>query len=164
MTVIEQIGSAIGAGLASAGVVTVLARQWISKRAEKKLDALSVEVGVGTEGPSLLSLVATTASATERIEKGFTKHGEVLDGVLRAQELYGVTLEDHGRRLGLIEVRHDSCGLTNERIAEILALKTEQVAKELSDETKDVAAKLAAKTERVAEVLTHHPPVPERES
>jgi hypothetical protein len=155
---LNTIGSAIGAGLASAGIVTVAARRWISQRAEKKIDALSVEIGVGTVGPSLLSLVATTAKAVDRLETNSEKSEKGAADILIILTRHGESLEDHSKRLGIIENRHDMCGFTNERVAEVLALKTEQVAETLAAKTKDVAAKLAAKTEDVAEKLAHHPP------
>jgi hypothetical protein len=157
---LQDWGAAIGAGFGTAGLVIAGGKQWLSKRAEKKIDAVSVEIGVGTEGPSLLSLVASTSSAVERtaltvgrLEKNSEESRKGAADVLTVLKRHGERLEDYGRRIGAIEGRHETCGFTNERIAELLALKTEDVAAKLATKTEEVAAELAAKTEHVAEVL-----------
>jgi hypothetical protein len=164
ISTLEAIGSAIGAGVASAGVVIVGARRWFSQRAEKKIDALSLEVGVGTIGPSLVSLVASTntsvatvAATVGRLETHSEESKKAAADVLTVLRRHGERLEDHSKRIGRIEGRHETCGFTNERVAELLALKTEQVAKVLAEKTEAVAAELAAKIEGVAEELAKNP-------
>lgn len=175
---LPTIGSALGAGLASAGVVIVGAKRWFTQRAEKKIDALSLEVGVGTVGPSLVSLVASTntsvatvAAAVGRLETNSEESRKGAADVITILQRHGEKLEDQSRRIGdqhrrlvIIEERHDTCGFTSERVAELLALKTEDVARLLSVETKAVAAKLAIKTEKVAEELARHPASPKEAS
>jgi hypothetical protein len=160
---LQDWGAAIGAGLGTAGLVIAGGIQWLSKRAEKKIDAVSVEVGVGTEGPSLLSLVASTntsvstvAATVSRLETNSEESRKGALEVLTVLRRHGEKLEDYGRRIGVIEDRHETCGFTSERVASLLALKTEDVARLLSVETKATAAKLASKTEAVAKELASH--------
>ena len=177
---LQEWGAAIGAGFGTAALVVSGGKQWFAKRTEKKIDAVSVEIGVGTEGPSLLSLVASTntqvstiSSSVSRLETHSEESKKNAADVLAELKRHGEKLEgqdrrlmDHSRRIGVIEGRHETCGFTSERVAELLALKTEDVARLLSAEkkedarvlsveTKATAAKLAAKTEKTADDLAH---------
>jgi hypothetical protein len=168
---LQDWGAAVGAGLGTAGLVIAGGKKWLSQRAEKKIDAVSVELGVGLVGPSLVSLVAstssvvaTTAAAVGRLETNSEESRNGAAEVLTILRRHGETLENYGRRISVIENRHQTCGFTNERVAELLALKTEEVAKVLADKTEAVAAKLAEKTEGVAEALAQHPAGPKGDS
>jgi hypothetical protein len=164
---LQEWGAAVGTAFGTAGLVLAGGKQWFAKRTEKKIDAVSVELGVGVEGPSLLSLVASTntsvatmAASVGRLETNSEESRKGAADVLAVLKRHGEKLEDQSRRIGdqhrriaIIEDRHNTCGFTSERVAELLALKTEDVARLLSVETKATAAKLAEKTEKTAEDL-----------
>jgi hypothetical protein len=137
---LDTIGSALGAGLAAAGMVIVGARRWMSKPAEKKLDAMSAELGVGV-GPSVTSLLMSTASAVQRLEEGAGHSRRGIDQILRVQGEHGDKLDSHERRLEVIETAH------------LLADKTEEIAAVLAEKTLKVAEALATKTEQTAKTL-----------
>ena len=159
-------GAFLVGGAGAGAVFYKIALPWFKQR-DHDVASIKTEVGVGTSGPSLLSLVASTstqvatvAATVGRLETHSEESRKSAADVLTVLKRHGERLEDHGRRLGIIEQRHDTCGFTSERVAELLALKTEDVARLLSVETKAVAAKLAAKTEKTADDLAHHVPVP----
>ena len=117
---LETFGSVLGAAVASAGVVIVGAKRWLTKPAEKKLDAMSAEIGVGTVGPSLLSLVATTASAVARLE-GLSEHnGTGITEILNIQKAHGEKLDKHEKRFEAIEGQHK---VLNARFGNIACVK-----------------------------------------
>jgi hypothetical protein len=147
----ETIGAVLGAALASAGTVVVGARRWMSKPSEKKLDALSLELGVGV-GPSLASLVMATASTVQRLEGSSMDNGRGIDQILQVQEAHGEKLNGHEERIETIEAAHVLASKTEE-VAAALAAKTELTAKNLAAKAESVAASLATKTERTAKEL-----------
>jgi hypothetical protein len=154
---LETIGAVLGAGLASAGIVITAARRWITKPAEQKLDAMSVELGVGV-GPSIASLVMTTAGTVQRLEEGLGGSGRRIENIIRVQGEHAAQLLDHEGRIVFIESRRETCSFSNEQAACLLAQKTERVAEALAIKTETVAETLAVKTEKTAEALAQAKP------
>jgi hypothetical protein len=113
---LETIGAALGAGIAAAGVVITGAKRWLTRPAEKKLDAMSVELGVGI-GPTIASLVMSTAGAVQRLEDASGVCAAGIKEILRIQESHGVKLDMHEQRFEIIEQKHDEL---HERVGQIV--------------------------------------------
>jgi hypothetical protein len=156
---LETIGSVLGAGLASAGIVVVSARRWLSQRAENKIDAVAKELGVGI-GPTIASLVMSTAGAVQRLEGHMGGSSERIENLIRIQGEHAARLLDHESRfvdhegrIVVIEERHETCAFNSGQVASLLAQKTENVARVLAEHTEHVAEALAIKTAQTAKKL-----------
>jgi hypothetical protein len=139
----ESIGAALGGGLTAAGIVIVSARRWMSKPAEAKIDALSVELGVGV-GPSIASLVMSTASAVQGLAASSLRNGSGIEEILQVQKTHGDKLDSHESRLEAIETAHLMADKAEE-VAAVLAHKTVLVAEALATKTLKTAKDLADK-------------------
>jgi hypothetical protein len=137
----ESLGSAIGGGLATAGLVAAGARKWF-RPSDERLDDLTRQIQTPDKMPSIADLVVSTATAVQRLEGTANGTRVVLDDVVRGQR-------NLTTRVDVIETKHDALdarvtlALHTERIAEILADKTEEIAKALAGKTEAVAAALA---------------------
>jgi hypothetical protein len=148
----ETVGAILGSAVVSGGIVAASAKRWLSMRAERKIDAVSKELGVGI-GPTIASLVMSTAQTCQRLEESMGGSGRRIEEILKVQGEHAVTLLNHEDRLVVIETRHDTCSFNKEQVAALLAQKTEDVAEVLAEKTEHVAAALAAKTVRTARTL-----------
>jgi hypothetical protein len=94
------VGAALTGAAGTGAVFVRFALPWFRQR-DRDVASIKTEVGVGTLGPSIVELVASTAASTQRLEQSSQRNGEGIHSVIE-------TLKAHGERLGTLEAKHET--------------------------------------------------------
>lgn len=128
-----QIGEVIGVGVASAAAALAAARKWLSP-SEKKIDKVIEGLGAGNGGPTIVSLVVSTAERLQHVANHLDEfHGEFRE-------------HDEKEALNREQNRVEHAALQTR-------LEAVEMSTEILDKTQEVASDLAAKTEETAKKL-----------
>jgi hypothetical protein len=143
---LETWGAALGAGLASAGMVVAGARSWLAKPTEKKIDAMASELGVGSQnGQTMSSLLQSISLSVQCMGETTDQNHKGITEILRVQEVHGNKLDIHERRISEGATKHEA-------LAEQVALQrsTADIAHKLATTNATIAEKLVEKTALIA--------------
>ena len=133
-----DLGALLGVGIASGAAVFAAAKKWFTP-SDKKLDRVIDGLGAGNGGPTIVSLVISTAERLQKIgnhleafHEEFKTHDQ-LEVIARANNAKEhEVLQDR-----LEDIEHDRSEVATKvkDVAGVLSAKTEQVARELHAKT-----------------------------
>src|ERR1035441_2697642 len=125
-----EIRTGLGAAFAAGVAIYGAARRWMVDRpTQQKINAVAGELGVCESGvpsgaPTLASLVMSTATAVQRLERHAEENKTGIQKILDVQEVHGNKLDTHERRLETVETRSTALNIQSEALdANIEAVK-----------------------------------------
>src|ERR1035441_5211224 len=136
-----EIGTGLGAAFAAGVAIYGAARRWMVDRpTQQKINAVAGELGVCESGvpsgaPTLASLVMSTATAVQRLERHAEENKTGIQKILDVQEVHGNKLDIHERRLETVETKSTALNIQSEALdANIEAVKANVAAVQSSKE------------------------------